>query len=124
MLPTPPRLPCADELDEYIDDHAAEFVVYEPGGEQQLGWHDVHLQYVALVEGKIHEFLGQLGAAPDGLYAVLAEVAGGDARADAFLERVRRAPDGGRRGAARPSPVPGGLSGHAATRGVEHSPPL
>ena len=63
MLPTPPRLPCADELDEYIDDHAAEFVVYEPGGEQQLGWHDVHLQYVALVEGKIHEFLGQLGAA-------------------------------------------------------------
>ena len=33
MLPTPPRLPCADELDEYIDDHAAEFVVYEPGGD-------------------------------------------------------------------------------------------
>ena len=39
-------------------------------------------------EAKIHEFLSQLGAGPNGLYAVLAEVAGGDARADAFLERL------------------------------------
>ena len=39
----------ADELDEYVDDHVSKFASYEPEGEQQLGWHGVHLQYVSLV---------------------------------------------------------------------------
>jgi len=85
---TRPARPPGDELDEYIDEHAAEFASYEAEGEQQLGWHGLHLQYVALVEGQIHQFLSQLGAQPDSLYALLSEAAGGDARADAFLERL------------------------------------
>ena len=77
-----------DELDEYIDEHAAEFVSYEAGSEQQLGWTAVHMQYVALVEAQIEEHLGELGIGSEGLYALLSEAAGGDSRADTFLERL------------------------------------
>ena len=77
-----------DELDEYIDEHAAEFASYEAGSEQQLGWTAVHMQYVALVEAQIEEHLGELGIGSEGLYALLSEAAGGDPRADTFLERL------------------------------------
>ena len=32
----------ADELDDYIDDHAAEFAAYSPDGEQRLEWTSIH----------------------------------------------------------------------------------
>ena len=78
----------ADELDDYIDDHAAEFAAYNPDGEQRLEWTSIHNKYVSLVEQIIHEMLLQLGATTEGLYSLLAEVAGGDERAKAFLERL------------------------------------
>ena len=37
----------ADELDDYIDDHAAEFAAYSPDGEQRLEWTSIHNKYVA-----------------------------------------------------------------------------
>lgn len=78
----------ADELDDYIDDHAAEFAAYSPDGEQRLEWTSIHNKYVSLVEQIIHEMLLQLGATTTGLYTLLSEVAGGDERASAFLERL------------------------------------
>ena len=77
-----------DDLDEYIDDHWHAFESYDPEGEQRLEWQTVHLEYVALVESKVQEHLATLGATPDGLYVLLGEVAGGDERAEAFLERL------------------------------------
>ena len=72
----------ADELDDYIDDHAAEFAAYSPDGEQRLEWTSIHNKYVSLVEQIIHEMLLQLGATTTGLYTLLAEVAGGEERAE------------------------------------------
>ena len=77
-----------DDLDEYIDDHRHAFETYDEEGEQRLDWHAVHLEYVALVESKIAEQLSMLGATPDGLHALLGDVADGDERAEAFLERL------------------------------------
>ena len=77
-----------DDLDEYIDDNWHAFEAYDAEGEQRLDWQTVHLEYVALVESKIQEHLAMLGATPDGLYALLGQVAGGDERAEAFLERL------------------------------------
>ena len=77
-----------DELDEYIDDHCGLFVDYIGGAEQRLEWGCCHLEYVRLVEARIAQYLALLGATSDQLYEMLAEVAAGDERAVAFLDRL------------------------------------
>lgn len=77
-----------DDLDEYIDEQKGSFWNYEKEGEQKLEWTSVHLQYVAMVEQCIHEHLQTLGTTPDGLYALLGDVAGSDERASNFLDRL------------------------------------
>ena len=77
-----------DELDEYIDDHCGSFVDYVGGAEQRLEYTACHLEYVRLVEARIAQYLALLGATSDQLYEMLAEVAAGDERAVAFLDRL------------------------------------
>ena len=77
-----------DELDEYIDDHCGLFVDYVGGAEQRLEYTACHLEYVRLVEARIAQYLALLGATSDQLYEMLAEVAAGDERAVAFLDRL------------------------------------
>ena len=75
------------ELDEFVLSHCAPFEAYEPAGEQNLEWTELHVRYVALVESKIAAYLESLGASSDDLHRLLQEVVG-DPQADEFLARL------------------------------------
>ena len=76
-----------DALGWFIEQHCRYFREWSREGEQQLEWSAYHAEYVRLVEGRVEQQLARLGADGDDLYALLAEVVGGDERADKFLKR-------------------------------------
>ena len=77
-----------DELDDFLDDHCAEFERYTMDGEQQLEWSAVHSQYVELMEARIEAALRLHGANSEQLYALLRDVGNDDARVNSFISRV------------------------------------
>ena len=74
----------------FIECHCRDFREWQREGEQKLEWHELHGEYVRLVENKVEQQLSYLGATGDDLYALLEEVVagGGDRRAESFLKKL------------------------------------
>ena len=77
-----------DALGWHIEQHCREYREWDKGGEQRLEWQAQHADYCRLIESKIERQLSYLGASGDDLYALLADVCGGDTRADSFLKKL------------------------------------
>ena len=75
----------------FIECHCRDFREWQREGEQKLEWHELHGEYVRLVENKVEQQLSYVGATGDDLYALLEEVVaggGGDRRAESFLKKL------------------------------------
>lgn len=60
-----------DELDDFVEHHAATFIGYTRAGEQRFEWSQLHDAYVTLVETRIHEHLCEHDLRIESLVALL-----------------------------------------------------